>query len=65
MHEIKILNLTNELTSVRNELNSVNQTLLEVETRYRKELTATLEKCSAISAELDEQKVKNDVSGIC
>lgn len=62
VHEVNILNLTNELTSVRNELNSVNQKLLEVETEYQKELSAALEHCSAMKVQLEEQKVKNDVS---
>lgn len=65
-HEVKILNLSNELTSVRNELNSANQKLLEVEGQYKKELSATLEKCQAMNVELEQQKVKNDVSdGVC
>lgn len=51
VHEVKILNLGNEVTSVRTELDSAQRALSEV----REELAATLH-------ELAEQKVKNDVS---
>lgn len=61
-HEVKVLNLTNELSSVKSNLSSVNQALLDAERQFETNLNSTEEKYRQLSVELEEQKQKNNVS---
>ncbi|KAJ8925632.1 hypothetical protein NQ315_009477 [Exocentrus adspersus] len=58
--EVEILNLTNELSSVKNELSSISIQLQQTETKYKSELENSHRNCSKIQAELEEQKKKNN-----
>ncbi|KAL1512473.1 hypothetical protein ABEB36_002058 [Hypothenemus hampei] len=59
-HEMEILNLTNELSSVKSELKSVNQTFVEIKQQYQDQLTVSQEKYNQLKIELDEQQNKNN-----
>ncbi|XP_030763526.1 ribosome-binding protein 1 isoform X6 [Sitophilus oryzae] len=59
-HEVKMLNLTNELSSVKSELSSVNQRFHEAEKQYQTELKTSSDCCSQLQSELEEQKNKNN-----
>lgn len=61
-YEVKILNLSNELSSVKNELNSMKNELQRTESKYKTELDSYGKIREAIQKELDEQKTKNNVS---
>ncbi|CAH1127677.1 unnamed protein product [Ceutorhynchus assimilis] len=60
IHEVKVLNLTNELSSVKSELTSVSQSLLDAERQYKTEICVSQEKYNQLKNELEEQKNKND-----
>lgn len=59
---VEILNLTNELSSVKSELTSIKLELQQTETRYKSELENSDKEYTTIQAELEEQKKKNNVS---
>ena len=54
-HKVEILNLRNELTSVKTQLQ-------QTEKKYVAELDATKKTVSGLQNELDEQRTKNNVS---
>lgn len=57
-HKIELLNLTNELSSVKSD----KQTWQQKASKFESELIASNEKCVKLHAELEEQKIKNNVS---
>ncbi|XP_072388596.1 uncharacterized protein alt isoform X8 [Diabrotica undecimpunctata] len=59
-HEVEILNLSNELSSTRNELSSKIEELQQNERKYKTELETSNKKYQLIQKELDEQKTKNN-----
>ncbi|XP_050299607.1 ribosome-binding protein 1 isoform X4 [Anthonomus grandis grandis] len=59
-HKIKLLNLDNELSSVKNDLSAANRNLLEAERQHREEITNTRQQCEQLKTELEEQKNKNN-----
>lgn len=61
-YEVKILNLSNELSSVKSELNSVRNELQSTEKKYKSDLDTYSKNREALQKELDEQKAKNNVS---
>ncbi|CAG9860393.1 unnamed protein product [Phyllotreta striolata] len=58
--EVEILNLSNELSSTRNELSSRIEELQQTEKKYKTELESSNKKYSLAQKELEEQKTKND-----
>lgn len=61
-YEVKILNLSNELSSVKSELHAVRNELQRTEKKYKSELDSYSKNGEALQKELDEQKTKNNVS---
>lgn len=61
-YEVQILNLNNELSFVKNELNSVRTELQVTENKYKRDLDHYVKVRDAMQQELEERKVKNDVS---
>lgn len=61
-YEVKILNLSNELSSVKSELNSVRNELQRTEKKYKSDLDSCGRNREVLQKELDEQKAKNNVS---
>uniref|UniRef100_A0A6P7G1Z9 Ribosome-binding protein 1 isoform X2 n=1 Tax=Diabrotica virgifera virgifera TaxID=50390 RepID=A0A6P7G1Z9_DIAVI len=59
-HEVEILNLSNELSSTRNELSSKIEELQQNERKYKTELETSNKKYQLIQKELEEQKTKNN-----
>lgn len=61
-YEIKILNLTNELSSVNSELSSMKNQLQNTQKEYKIQLESYNKVQETLQKELEEQKVKNNVS---
>ncbi|XP_056636446.1 kinectin-like isoform X8 [Diorhabda sublineata] len=59
-HEVEIRNLSNELSSTRNELSSRIEELQQTEKKYRTELETSNKKYIIAQKELEEQKAKNN-----
>lgn len=57
-HEVEVLNLTNELSSLKNELLELQQ----AEKKYQTEIEISSKNYLNIQKELQEQKEKNNVS---
>ncbi|XP_060523258.1 ribosome-binding protein 1-like isoform X2 [Cylas formicarius] len=58
--EIKVLNLTNDLSSIRNELSSATLKFKEAEQNYKAELALSDQKLNKLHSEMEEQKQKNN-----
>lgn len=61
-YENQILTLNNELSSAKNEWNSMKNALQSIENKYQTELESVTKIRDSIQKELEEQKLKNNVS---
>ncbi|XP_076259136.1 uncharacterized protein LOC143195656 isoform X12 [Rhynchophorus ferrugineus] len=59
-HEVQLLNLTNELTSVKSELSSTTEKFHEAERQYQTELKTSADNYAKLKMELSEQLNKNN-----
>lgn len=63
-YENKVVSLNNELSSMRNEFNTMKNVLQTTEKKYKTELDSFNKIRESLQEELEEQKVKNNVSSL-